>query len=153
MIVRMVSRLATRIGLAPREMRFLESASDRTVRFRRGDLIQVEGEAADQAYFLESGWAMTFSDSPEGSRQARRLHFPGDILGLPSMAMKHHPTSIEAISDVVAAPFHKSVIAEMIANYPRLAGVMSSSRRRSGSPSATGCARSAACPARAASPS
>lgn len=124
MIVRMVSRLATRLSLTPAEMRFLESATNQTVRFRRRELIQVEGEPADQAFFLEGGWAMTFSDSPEGSRQARRLHFPGDILGLPSIAMKHHPTSVEAITDVVVAPFQKSMIAELIADYPRLAAVM-----------------------------
>ncbi len=124
MIVRMVRRLATRIALTPAELRFLENASDRTVRFRRHDLIQLTGEPAEQAFFLERGWAMTFSDFPDGSRQSRRLHFPGDILGLPSMAMKHHPTNVEAITDVVVAPFNKGMIAELIACHPRLAAIL-----------------------------
>ena len=120
----MVTRLATRVELTPDELRFLDSASDHTVRFRRSDLIQVAGAPSDQAFFLESGWAMTFSDFPDGSRQSRRLHFPGDILGLPSTAMKHHPTNVEAITDVVAAPFKKKMIAELIGCYPRLAAIM-----------------------------
>ena len=67
---------------------------------------------------------MTFSDFPEGSRQSRRLHFPGDILGMPNLAMKRHPTSLEAVTDVTVAPFRKAVLAELMANYPRLATIL-----------------------------
>lgn len=38
--------------------------------------------------------------------------------------MKHHPTNVEAITDVVAAPFKKRMIAELIAGHPRLAALM-----------------------------
>jgi CRP/FNR family transcriptional regulator, anaerobic regulatory protein len=124
MIVRMAQRLATRLALTPAEIRFLESAADRTLNFRRGNLIQSEGEPSEQAFFLESGWAMTFSDFPDGSRQSRRLHFPGDILGLPNLAMKRHPTSLEAVTDVTVAPFGKAVLAELMAHYPRLATIL-----------------------------
>src|SRR5918993_697556 len=124
MIVRMAQKLANRFALSAAELNFLESASDRTLQFRRRDLILAEGEPAEQAFFLESGWAMTFSDFPEGSRQSRRLHFPGDILGMPSMAMRSHPTSVEAITDVTVAPFAKAALAELMAHYPRLATIL-----------------------------
>ena len=124
MLVKMVDRLARRVGLTPRERQFLDSMSDRTVKFRRRELIQRAGEPADHAYFLESGWAMTFSDYADGSRQSRRIHFPGDILGLPSMGMLHHATNVEAITNVIAAPFPKKALAKLIAEYPRLAAVM-----------------------------
>lgn len=121
---RMASRLAARVSLTNRELQFLQTVSDRTVKIRSRDLIQIAGEAADQAFFLESGWAMTFSDFPDGSRQSRRLHFAGDLLGLPSMAMNHHAENIEAITDVIVAPFPKSAVATLIADYPRLAAIM-----------------------------
>lgn len=124
MVPKMVGRLARRVSLSSRELQFLASVGDRTIRVRRLELLEVAGRAADRAYFLESGWAMTFSDFPDGSRQSRRLHFPGDILGLPGMGMRHHPANIEAITDVVVVPFPKTMIATLIEHYPRLAAIM-----------------------------
>ena len=124
MMPKMAGRLASRMALTAAEICFLERVSDRTIKIRRGDLIQVAGESATRAYFLEYGWAMTFSDFPDGSRQSRRLHFAGDILGLPSMAMHHHAENIEAITDVVVAPFPKGTVAKLIEVYPRLAAIM-----------------------------
>jgi CRP/FNR family transcriptional regulator len=123
-VPKMVRRLARRVPLTKRELQFLATVSDRTLKVRRRELVQIAGEPADRAYFLESGWAMTFSDFPDGSRQSRRLHFAGDILGLPSMAMRHHAENVEAITDVVVAPFPKSMVATLIEDYPRLAAIM-----------------------------
>ena len=120
----MVARLANRISLTTHDLEFFEKATDRTIKVRRGELIQIAGETAARAYFLESGWAMTFSDFPDGSRQSRRLHFAGDILGLPSMAMHHHAENIEAITDVVVAPFPKGSVATLLEEHPRLAAIM-----------------------------
>lgn len=124
MIPRMVARLSNRITLTPYDLEFFEKATDRPIKVRCGELIQIAGEAAGRAFFLESGWAMTFSDFPDGSRQSRRLHFAGDILGLPSMAMNHHAENIEAITDVVVAPFPKCSVATLLEEHPRLAAIM-----------------------------
>jgi CRP/FNR family transcriptional regulator, anaerobic regulatory protein len=120
----MVARLSNRITLTPYDLEFFEKATDRAIKVRRGELIQIAGETAGRAFFLESGWAMTFSDFPDGSRQSRRLHFAGDILGLPSMAMNHHAENIEAITDVVVAPFPKASVATLLEEHPRLAAIM-----------------------------
>ena len=124
MVPQMVSRLARRVALTARELQFLQGISDRTFKIRRHELIQLAGEPARQAFFLESGWAMTFSDFRDGSRQSRRLHFAGDLLGLPSMAMRHHAENIEAITDVVVAPLPRKMIAALLEDYPRLATIM-----------------------------
>lgn len=67
---------------------------------------------------------MTFSDFADGSRQVRRLHFPGDLLAMPSMAMRHHAEHIEAVTDVVVAPFEKTMLAALFEEHPRLAAIM-----------------------------
>ena len=124
MVPRMVSRLARRVSLTTRELDFLATMSAGTVAYRRHALVQVAGEPAERAFFLESGWAMTFSGYPDGSRQSRRMHFPGDLLGLPNLAMRHNSANVEAITDVVVAPFPKKKIAELLGEYPRLATIM-----------------------------
>ena len=124
MVPKMVSRLARRVTLTRPELDFLSAMSVGTTRYRRHELIQIAGEPTDQAFFLESGWAMTFSDYPDGSRQSRRLHFAGDLLGLPNMAMRHLAANVEAITDVVVAPFPRNKLAALLEAYPRLATIM-----------------------------
>lgn len=124
MRLKMVDRLARRIGLSDRERQFLENLSDRAQRFRPGEMVLIAGEKSEHAYFVESGWAMTFSDFPDGSRQSRRLHFPGDIIGLPSVAMFHQATTVEAITDVTAAPFSKQAMTHLLQEFPRLTATM-----------------------------
>lgn len=120
----MADRLAKRVPLTGAETRFLESMAGRTARFRRRRMIQRAGEPASEAFVLLSGWAMTFSDFADGSRQVRRLHFPGDLLAMPSMAMRCHAENIEAVTDVVVAPFEKSMLVTLFEDHPRLAAIM-----------------------------
>jgi CRP-like cAMP-binding protein len=120
----MAERLTQRVGLTAAEAAFLDSLEDRTAKFRRRDIIQEVGEPSTFAFVLKSGWAITCSDFGDGSRQVRRLHFPGDLLGMPAMALCHHPATIEAVTDVVVAPFAKARLTELIGSFPRLAALM-----------------------------
>ncbi len=120
----MADRLAKRIALTAAEAEFLDSLGAQDVKFRRRGIIQRAGQPATHAFVLKSGWAMTFSDFPDGSRQVRRLHFTGDLLALPSVAMRRHAENIEAVTDVVVAPFEKAMLATLIEQHPRLAAIM-----------------------------
>ena len=117
----MADRLVQRAALGEAERRFLDTLAVREVLVPRGRLIQRAGEPANDAFLLKSGWAMTFSDFSDGSRQVRRLHFPNDLLAMPSMAMRRHVENIEALTDCVVAPFAKERIAALFRDHPRLA--------------------------------
>ena len=118
------SRLSKRVQLTDDEVRFLNSLTLHPAKIDRGHVIQDAGEPVTHAFVLLSGWAMTFSDLSDGSRQIRRLHFPGDLLAMPSMAMRHHAENIEALTDAVFARFERRKLAELFAAYPRLATIM-----------------------------
>lgn len=123
-ISNIAGRLSKRIQLADDEIRFLESLIAYPAKIARGELIQCAGERVTHAFVLLSGWAMTFTDFPDGSRQIRRLHFPGDWLAMPSMALQHHAENIEALTEVVFARFERRRLAELFGSYPRLAATM-----------------------------
>jgi CRP/FNR family transcriptional regulator len=123
-ISNMAERLSRRIRLANEEIRFLESLTAWPSKVAKGELIQCAGERVTHGFVLLGGWAMTFSDFADGSRQIRRLHFPGDWLAMPSMAMQHHLENVEALTDAVVAPFERSKLAELFLAYPRLATIM-----------------------------
>jgi CRP/FNR family transcriptional regulator, anaerobic regulatory protein len=113
-----------RIQLTHEETRFMESLTAQSVEVARGCLIQRAGQPVTHAFALLTGWAMTYSDFADGTRQIRRLHFPGDLLAMPSMAMRHHVENVEALTDVVFAPFERDRLAELFLDYPRLAAIM-----------------------------
>jgi CRP/FNR family transcriptional regulator len=123
-ISNVAGRLSKRLPLSGEEIRFLESLTGDPVKVPRGEVIQSAGERVTHAFVLLRGWAMTFSDFSDGSRQIRRLHFPGDLLAMPSMAMRYHAENIEALTEAVFARFERARLAELFAAYPRLATIM-----------------------------
>ena len=116
-------RVSRRFGLDQVEMAYLERLETIRVPVKRGQMIVEEGDLADRAFVLTSGWVLSGTRFPDGSNQVRRLHFPGDLLAMPSVPMRHHAEDLEAISDALIAPFPKALLAELF-GMPRLAAIM-----------------------------
>jgi CRP/FNR family transcriptional regulator len=118
-----VDRVTRRFRIGANELAFLERLQANPMRVRRGALIVCAGAPADQAFVLMTGWVMSCSRSADGAQQVRRLHFPGDLLAMPSIPMRRHAEDIEAISDAVVSPFDKGLLAGLF-TMPRLTAIM-----------------------------
>ena len=116
-------RVTRRFRIDRAEIAFLERLEENPLPVKRGRIIVEEGDPANQAFVLMTGWVMSCTRFPDGSHQVRRLHFPGDLLAMPSVPMRHHAEDLEALSDALIAPFGKHLLAELF-NMPRLAGIM-----------------------------
>lgn len=116
-------RVTRRFQVGLREVDYLERLEAKPVAVKRGQRIAEEGDPADQAFVLLSGWVMSCTRFPDGAHQVRRLHFSGDLLAMPSVPMRHYAEDLEAISDGVIAPFPKAMLAKLF-NMPRLAAIM-----------------------------
>lgn len=116
-------RVTRRFRIDPSEIEYLERLEAKPVRVKRGQSIVEEGDRAEHAFVLLSGWVMSCTRFADGSRQVRRMHFSGDLLAMPSVLMRHHSEDLEAISDALIAPFPKVMLAELF-NMPRLAAIM-----------------------------
>jgi len=116
-------RVARRFELDAPEAAFLEQLQANRQRVERGRILVAEGDRADHAFVLVSGWAMSGTHFPDGTQQVRRLHFPGDLLAMPSLPLRRHAESLEAISDAIVAPFPKDALADLF-TMPRLAAIM-----------------------------
>ncbi|MDB5682869.1 MAG: hypothetical protein JWM75_567 [Sphingomonas bacterium] len=117
-------RLSRRLPLTSREADFLLRLESATCIVRRHQLIGREGEPASFGYVLQSGWVATYTDLPDGSRQMRRVHLPGDIVAMPSLALHQYAENIFALTDVAVARFPKRAMKEMFEELPRLATIM-----------------------------
>lgn len=116
-------RVTRRFKLDRVEIAFLEKLEARPVPVERGRIIVEEGDPAEHAFVLMTGWVLSCTRFPDGSNQIRRLHFPGDLLAMPSVPMRHHAEDLEAISDALVAPFPRAMLAELF-DMPRLAAIM-----------------------------
>lgn len=118
-----VDQVTRRFRINAAELAFLEQLQSRPMRVRRGTRIVSAGDPAESAFVLMTGWAMSCSPFAGGARQIRRLHFPCDLLAMPSVPMRRHAEDVEALSDAVISPFPKSLLAEVFA-MPRLTAIM-----------------------------
>jgi CRP/FNR family transcriptional regulator, anaerobic regulatory protein len=116
-------RVTRRFRLDAAELDFLEELEARPVAVPRGHMVARAGDPAEHAFVLMTGWAMSYTGFPDGSNQVRRLHFPGDLIAMPSVPMHHHGEDTETLSDAVIAPFSKRILAGVFA-LPRLAAIM-----------------------------
>jgi CRP/FNR family transcriptional regulator, anaerobic regulatory protein len=116
-------RASRRFKLDAAEIAYLERLEAKTEPVKRGRPIVEEGDPADRAFVLVTGWVLSCTRFPDGSSQVRRLHFPGDLLAMPSVPMRHHAEDLAAISDALIAPFPKALLGELF-GMPRLAAIM-----------------------------
>lgn len=116
-------RVTSRFKIDRPEIAFLGQLEENSLPVKRGHIIVQEGAPADHAFVLMTGWVMSCTRFPDGSHQVRRLHFPGDLLAMPSVPMRHYAEDLEALSDAVIAPFGKRMLADLF-KMPRLAGIM-----------------------------
>lgn len=116
-------RVKKRVRLDAEEVDFLASLEAKSIEVHQHQLIARAGDPAHHAFVLKSGWVISYTQFSNGSHQARRLHFPGDLLGMPSMPMCHYAEDIEAVSNAVIAPFDKRLLTGLF-KFPRLAALM-----------------------------
>lgn len=117
------TRVARRVPLSPAEFAFLDALEAKPARYPPRHVLARAGEPAREAFVLISGWAMSYSQFDDGTLQIRRLHFPGDLLAMPSVPMQHHTEDIETLSEALIATFPKRMLADLF-ELPRLAAVM-----------------------------
>lgn len=100
-----------KVALNSRELRKLQRLAT-PVRFRAGQNIVAEGEAADQVYGLSQGVARVYKKLDDGRHQVLRFALPGDFLELPRG--DRHGVSADAIGAVSASRFARSELFEFV---------------------------------------
>ena len=119
---RIISRLAGFATLEPTEIERLLTFEGPKSEFDRGDIIRSEGER--ELYLLLDGWAASAVVLADGSRQLITANLPGDILGLPALAMEEPIDTVVALTPVKVIHISQPQLGELFAHSPRLAAIM-----------------------------
>jgi CRP/FNR family transcriptional regulator, anaerobic regulatory protein len=117
-------RLEAFASLQDHERGMLEAVAGPAIRLARGKTLRPEGERDPQLYLLASGWAASTIRSPAGSRQLLKIHMPGDMMGLPSLAYHEAVDTIVALTPIVVHSFPSAAIGAMFASHPRIAALL-----------------------------
>ena len=120
----LAERLAHHVSLTAKEEQALSKLERQERSYRRGVSVCKESEAARELFIVQKGWLYSYVLLGNGSRQIMRLHFPGDIIGLSSLAFGHSSDAVTAVTDVVLCPFDKDRLAQLFEEHPRLAALI-----------------------------
>ncbi len=108
-------------GLSPRELESVrklvfEKAAE------KGGLIIMEGEPADDLYFVASGLVKVFKTSAGGKEQILYLIRPGESVNdVPVFAGGPHPASAQAMVPTILCGLRKDALEGILQSYPQVA--------------------------------
>ncbi|WEK06355.1 MAG: Crp/Fnr family transcriptional regulator [Candidatus Devosia phytovorans] len=90
----------------------------------KGQFLNHEGQSTPDVYRLRSGWLSCSITTPEGDRQITKIHLPGDLVGMPSMAREVAAETISALTDCVVDVLPLEAFSEIFRKHPRMAGML-----------------------------
>lgn len=117
-------RLGDFVSITSTEHDALARLEERDRPVRRGATIQRENDRVAELFILRRGIMMSSMLLDDGSRQILRFLFPGDMIGLSSLAYREAPETITALSDAVVCPFERATLSDIVGTHPRLGALM-----------------------------
>ena len=120
----LTTRLERYLPLTDDERDALDWAERREVRVPAGMVLMEEGGAVDQLYVVQQGWLHSSIKMKSGGRQILRFHYPGDLVGISSIAWAQASQTLTAVSDCVVSELSKVNLGRIFRAQPRLAGLL-----------------------------
>jgi CRP/FNR family transcriptional regulator len=120
----LAERLAHYVALTAQEKDTLAQLEEQERSFKRGTVVRREHDGARELFIVQKGWLHSSVLLGNGSRQIMRFHFPGDVVGMSSLAFGRSSDSIVAVTDVTLCPFDKDKLALLFQDHPRLAALI-----------------------------
>ena len=110
--------------LLPREIEALMPLVQEQCSFKKGALLQQQGDRSVTLYLLLQGWTASTMAVASGERQMLKVHMCGDLIGLPSLPISEAADSVIALTDVAACVVSLHAIGQLFEDSPRLAALL-----------------------------
>jgi CRP-like cAMP-binding protein len=116
----LAKKLNTFLPLTRRELKALAEIQSAPLTVKRGKQLTQEGQTGHKAFVLQTGWACSYKDLPNGNRQIISFPIAGDCVGLRSVLLRTADHSFAALTDAVVSPVESTHIIQCVNEFPRL---------------------------------
>lgn len=106
---------------SPAELEALADATTARREFKRRQTIASQGDPVSEVYLLRHGWVTSSIEVDFKRRQLVKIHLPGDIAGLPSIALAHAAETLVAVSPATVDVIPLDRLERLFERAPRLA--------------------------------
>ena len=120
----LAKKLNTFLPLTGAELSCLADLQARPYQVKRGKQLTQEGQTGHKAFFLLAGWACSYKDLPNGSRQIISFPIAGDCVGLRGVLLRTADHSFSALTDAVVSPVDGTHIKKCVSEFPRLGAAL-----------------------------
>lgn len=119
-----VSRFTAFSALTDRDLGDLMTLAGGRRTLKKGEFVCHEGETPAGLYLLLEGWTASSITFPDGTRQLIKIHMPGDMLGMPSLALRQTADSIVALTPIAVGFVSPAALGRLFERNPRLAALL-----------------------------
>lgn len=81
--------------------------------YSRNTVIWQQGQQSEHFFTVQSGWACSYRNMEDGSRQVLDIYVPGDIIGLREFAFRRRVSNLMVVTNARLCPFPKYRLSEV----------------------------------------
>jgi CRP-like cAMP-binding protein len=108
----------------PAEVALLDSICGRVEHLPARALLHRQGERVGRIHLLLRGWVSSSVAVPGGEQQIVKIHFPGDMLGTPSIVVDRAAETLTALTPVSVRAIRFEDLGRVFGEAPRLSAVL-----------------------------
>ncbi len=116
----LIRKFGAFLDLTCAEKDYLGEIQSRRMRVKPGQELLQEGDKDQNVFILQSGWANSYKDLPDGGRQIINFPVPGDCIGLRNVLLRKADHSFSALTNATVSFVNASRILQLLDEQPRL---------------------------------
>ena len=97
------------------EAELLASLEKNPKDYGKNSYVWCQGNTPGDFYSLKQGWAYSFRDLEDGTRQVLDVYVPGNVIGLRDYAFRSRVSGLRMLTDGVLCAFPRSRLTEVFA--------------------------------------
>lgn len=111
-------------ALSVEEKRLLHTLEESPIEVQAGQVLWQECDKASEFCTISKGWAYSFRNLGNGSRQILEIYLPGDVIGMREFAFSQRLTGLAMIDDGVICYFPHRRLTEIFRTSTKLTAVL-----------------------------
>ncbi|MBA2779414.1 Crp/Fnr family transcriptional regulator [Billgrantia kenyensis] len=116
--------------LTPEDKALLLSLQLNTRRMSAGEVLWHEDADADLFCVVKEGWAYSYRNLENGSKQILKFYLPGDIIGMRDFGFSRRLAGVAMINEGVVCPFSYQQLLELFGSSALAVGIMATAVRQ-----------------------